>query len=54
MARIEKYPDEEEFYAHFIRVSGKRGVVLVFYDSYPHADNVAKEIAAILDAKDKP
>jgi hypothetical protein len=49
VAEITQYDGHEEFYALFIRVEGKRGVVLIFAEENPEASDLAREIGEVLD-----
>ena len=51
MAEVERYECEEEFFALFVRVDGKRGTVLVFVqdDNPDAAVKLGEDIAKIID-----
>lgn len=52
MAKITVEKNEEEYFAKFIRVSGNRGVVLIFDDDDPDdksATELAEDIAKVID-----
>lgn len=49
MADITRF-DDAEFYGQFIRIRGKRGTVLIFSEDEPESEQIAQEIAKLLDS----
>lgn len=51
MAKITKYDGYEEFYGPFIQVEGKRGTILIFAEDVENVDELANDLAAVLDGQ---